>query len=428
MGRTAATGTVRDSAAVEAPLVWLAPLSAAPARRLDRAGLVERLRLTVVSAALAAAGIAELVLALLMVASFPALLSLTGFLMLWLVVPLVALLARGHRAVAARLLGEPVVARYADADHRNPIFAVLAWARDPARWRDFSFCCYSGTGGLVMSLVPVAFFVAPPAHIVIGLAQGSWLWSTIAAVLYGPSLLVWWFVTEPLVRGRLRADRAILDQSRVAELEQRVDEVVRSRSATVDHNEAELRRIERDLHDGAQARIAAAGMNVGLAEKLVRTDPDTAVELLREARDTTVTALEELRTLVRGIHPPVLADRGLVGGIEALAIPIPIPVTVALRLPRLAPPVESAVYFAVAECLANIAKHAGASRAWIVGEHSGETLRLTVGDDGRGGADPSGGGLAGVARRLAAFDGTVTVTSPAGGGTEVRLEVPCRAL
>jgi signal transduction histidine kinase len=118
----------------------------------------------------------------------------------------------------------------------------------------------------------------------------------------------------------------------------------------------------------------------------------------------------------------------LVGGIEALAIPIPIPVTVALRLPRLAAPIESAVYFAVAECLANVAKHARASRAWVVGDHDGDTLRLTVGDDGRGGADPHGSGLAGVARRLGAFDGVLTVTSATGEGTEVRMEVRCRAL
>jgi signal transduction histidine kinase len=265
-------------------------------------------------------------------------------------------------------------------------------------------------------------------HMIIGLSQGSWLWFAIAASAYGPSLLVWWYVTEPMVRGRVRVDRAILDGSRIEKLEQRVDQVVRSRRATVDHNEAELRRIERDLHDGAQARIAAAGMNVGLAEKLIHSDPDVAAGLLREARETTVSALEDLRTLVRGIHPPVLADRGLVGGIEALAIPIPIPVTVSLRLPRLAAPIESAVYFAVAECLANVAKHARASRAWVVGDHDGETLRLTVGDDGRGGADPRGSGLAGVARRLSAFDGVLAVTSPAGGGTEVRMEVRCRAV
>jgi signal transduction histidine kinase len=348
--------------------------------------------------------------------------------MLWLLVPLAALLAEAHRSVAARLLGETVTARYADAAWRNPIGSVIVWTRDPARWRDFAFCWFSGTGGMLMSLVPVVFLVVPPAHMLLGLAQGSWVWFTLASVLLGPSWLVWWHITAPMVRARLRADRGILDVVRVQHLRERVDRVVQSRTATVDHNEAELRRIERDLHDGAQARIAATGMNVGLAEKLIHTDPDAAVELLREARNTTISALEDLRTLVRGIHPPVLADRGLVPGIEALAIPIPIPVTVALRLPKLAPPVESAAYFAVAECLANVAKHARASRGWVVGDHDGTTLRLTVGDDGRGGADPGGTGLAGVARRLAAFDGTVTVTSPAGGGTEVRLEVPCRPI
>ena len=413
---------------MEAPLTWLAPIATVPAGRLDRAGLVERLRLTAVSAAQALAGVAALVVAIVMVAAFPALLSLTGFLMLWLLVPLAALLAKAHRVIASGLLGSPVVSRYAERTGQDPFTAVIAWARDPARWRDFAFCWFSGTGGLLMSLVPVVLLVDPPVHVILGLSQGNWLWYTIAAVLWGPSWLVWWLITVPMVHGRARADRAILDRSRVERLQQRVDQVVRSRSATVDHNAAELRRIERDLHDGAQARIAAAGMNVGLAEKLVHSDPDTAVELLREARETTADALEDLRTLVRGIQPPVLADRGLVGGIEALAIPIPIPVTVALRLPRLAAPIESAVYFAVAECLANVAKHAHATRAWVVGDHDGDALRLTVGDDGRGGADPGGSGLLGVARRLATFDGRLTVISTVGAGTEVRMEVRCRAV
>lgn len=418
---------MRDSPTVGTVSTWLAPLRAVPAH-VDPAGLVERLRLTVLSFGYVAAGVPALVLALLMVGAMPALLSLVGFVMLWLVVPLAAFLAAGHRFVATHLLAEPVVAAYADTTWRDPFTTLFVWARDPARWRDFAFCWFSGTGGMIMSLVPVALLVGPTVHIVLGLVQGSWLWSTIAAVLLGPSMLAWWFVVGPLTRARVRTDRAILDGARIQRLQERVDQVLQSRSAAVDHTEAELRRIERDLHDGAQARIAAAGMSVGLAEKLVRTDPDAAVELLREARDTTVSALEELRTLVRGIHPPVLADRGLAGGIEALAIPIPIPVTVALRLPRLPAPIESAIYFAVAECLANITKHARASRGWVVGEHDGATLRVAVGDDGRGGADPRGSGLTGVARRLSAFDGTLAVVSPAGGGTEVRMEVPCRAL
>lgn len=209
-------------------------------------------------------------------------------------------------------------------------------------------------------------------------------------------------------------------------MERRVEQVTASRSATLDHSAAEVRRIERDLHDGAQARMAAVGMTVGLAEKLVESDPDAAVALFAEARRTTVAALDDLRSVVRGIHPPVLADRGLPGAIEALAVPIPIPVAVSVTVPdRLPDPIESAAYFAVAECLANTVKHARASRAHVTGSHDGTRLLLVVGDDGRGGADPYGSGLSGVARRLDAFDGRLTVDSPAGGPTIVTLEIPC---
>ncbi len=138
-----------------------------------------------------------------------------------------------------------------------------------------------------------------------------------------------------------------------------------------------------------------------------------------------MSALEDLRSVVRGIHPPVLADRGLAGAIEALTLPIPMPVTLSLDIPETLPaPVESAAYFAVAECLTNVVKHAGAGRAWVSATHDGTVLRIVVGDDGVGGADPAGSGLAGVAQRVAAFDGTMSVDSPVGGPTVVTLEVP----
>ncbi len=195
----------------------------------------------------------------------------------------------------------------------------------------------------------------------------------LLVLLDGPLLLVWWLTTPMLVRARVAADRGILGHARVEELEQRVAEVTESRQETLDHNAAEIRRIERDLHDGAQARIAAVGMNVGLAEKLIATDPEAAAALLREARETTMSALQDLRDVVRGIHPPSLADTGLAGAIEALVVPVPLPVTVALDLPgRLPEPVESAAYFAVAECLANTLKHAEAARAWVSGGHDGD--------------------------------------------------------
>jgi signal transduction histidine kinase len=237
---------------------------------------------------------------------------------------------------------------------------------------------------------------------------------------------LWWWLVPLLVRGRARLDQAMLASSR-AVLERRVAEVSASRTESIDHSAAELRRIERDLHDGAQARLVALGMNLGLAEELMVKDPDAAVRLLAEARTVTTSALGDLRSVVRGIHPPVLADRGLAGAVQALALDMALPVSVTVVLPGRPPaPVETAVYFATSELLANIGKHAGAQRATIDVGHDGRALRVVVSDDGRGGASVAGGsGLAGVARRLAAFDGTMDVVSPVGGPTEVTLEVPC---
>ena len=151
------------------------------------------------------------------------------------------------------------------------------------------------------------------------------------------------------------------------------------------------------------------------------------MRLLTEAREASSAALVELRQLVRGIHPPVLAERGLDGAVRALALVLPVPVAIDLRLPgRAQTPVESAIYFAVAEVLANITKHSGASNASVVGRHLHGMLSIAVRDDGVGGADPANGtGLRGIERRLAAFDGTMVLTSPAGGGTLVTVEIPC---
>jgi signal transduction histidine kinase len=156
-------------------------------------------------------------------------------------------------------------------------------------------------------------------------------------------------------------------------------------------------------------------------------DPAVARALLAEAKDSSVKALSELRDLVRGIHPPVLADRGLVDAVRALALDSPLRVHIASELHGRPPaPVESAVYFAVSELLANASKHAGPCEAWIDFRHSGAMLRISVTDDGRGGADPEHGtGLRGIEKRLAAFDGVLAVSSPPGGPTLVNLEIPC---
>ncbi|MGH8921748.1 MAG: sensor histidine kinase, partial [Actinomycetes bacterium] len=220
----------------------------------------------------------------------------------------------------------------------------------------------------------------------------------------------------------------LLGAPQSAGLAARVTELAESRAATVDAQAAELRRIERDLHDGAQARLAAVRMTLGLASQTLHSDVVRTAALLAEARDDAGRALSELRDLVRGIHPPVLADRGLAGGLAAAGLLCPVPVDLQVRLPgRPLAPVESAVYFAAAEALANIGRHSGGQGAWLRVDHVDGVLRVVVGDDGRGGADPRrGSGLRGIERRLAAFDGTLTVTSPAGGPTELTMEVPCQ--
>ncbi|MBO1334021.1 sensor domain-containing protein [Streptomyces sp. VRA16 Mangrove soil] len=226
-----------------------------------------------------------------------------------------------------------------------------------------------------------------------------------------------------LVRSALTPSDQELMAARIAHL-------AATRSDAVDTSAAELRRIERDLHDGAQARLVAMGMTLDAAEHLMRRDPEEAAKLLAEARASSSAALKELRDLVRGIHPPVLADRGLADAVRSLALLSPLDAEVTVDLPaRPEPPVESAVYFAVAETVTNAAKHAdGAERLWIdIGyDPARPALRVSVTDDGRGGADPArGSGLAGIERRLATFDGVMVVHSPAGGPTQISMEVPC---
>ena len=207
----------------------------------------------------------------------------------------------------------------------------------------------------------------------------------------------------------------------------RISELETTRAGAVEQQESDLERIERDLHDGAQARLVALGMSLGMAEQKLATDPVAAQELLAEARRGTREALEELRSLARGIHPPVLADRGLQAAISALGDRTPLQVNVAVDLPRRPPrPVETAAYFVAAEALANAGKHAGATSVYIaVRDDDGGSLVVEVVDDGAGGADASGNGLRGLERRVEALDGRLEVVSPAGGPTTIRAVMPC---
>ena len=208
--------------------------------------------------------------------------------------------------------------------------------------------------------------------------------------------------------------------------EHRIKVLETSRAGAVNIQETELRRIERDLHDGAQARIVALGMSIGMAEEKLQTDPEGARVLLAEARSGAREALAELRDLARGIHPPILTDRGLGAAVDALAGSSPIPVTLSVDVPdRPSAAVETAAYFVVAEALANAIKHSDAARIDIRICRSDGILVAEVLDDGRGRADPAGRGLTGLRQRVGALDGILRIESPAEGPTIVRAELPC---
>jgi signal transduction histidine kinase len=256
-----------------------------------------------------------------------------------------------------------------------------------------------------------------------GMVPLSWGILGLLAVVQGLALALAGGVLVP--RLPLSRDSELARKART--LTQRVDRLTETRSDATEVAVAELRRIERDLHDGAQARLVAVGMSLRAAGELIRDNPDAAIALVDEARATSSRALTDLRNLVRGIYPPVLADRGLADAVRALALDAPMTVETDIDLRGEPPmPVAAAVYFAIAEALTNAVRHAEARTVQVSASHAGEMLRATVSDDGHGGADPAAGtGLSGVERRLATFDGILAVSSPPGGPTIVAIEVPC---
>jgi len=209
-------------------------------------------------------------------------------------------------------------------------------------------------------------------------------------------------------------------------LSRRVETLETTRAGAVEEQDAELRRIERDLHDGAQARLVALGLSLGMAEQKFESDPEGAQQLVAEARAGVAEAIRELRDLSRGIYPPVLADRGIGAALETLADHSPLPTTVAVDLDERPPAaVETAAYFVAAEALANAIKHSAAAKVEIEVARRDGALAVAVTDDGKGRADAAGSGLVGLRRRVEALDGTLTVDSPEGGPTTIRAELPC---
>ena len=361
-----------------------------------------RLRMTAYAGAQLLLAVPALVLFVLNAVFGAVAIVVVGIPVLLVTIPATRWVANRHRLMAGRVLGTPLPPQYRPP-RKGVVARVVGWASEPMTWRDQAWLLVACTLGFALALLSVLLLVL---------------------VVTGA---LWWFGIEPIMRARSSMDRWLLSYGHIETLEQRVTVLTETRAESLDHSAAELRRLERDLHDGAQARLVALSMSLGMADSLFDSDPEGAQRLVNEARATTSAALGDLRSVVRGIHPPVLADRGLAGAIGSLALDMTIPVEVSGQLDGRPPePVESAVYFAVAECLANIVKHAAAQHGWISLVHADGMLRATVGDDGHGGADPdSGTGMLGVMRRLAAFDGTMRLSSPVGGPTVVTLEVPC---
>lgn len=320
--------------------------------------------------------------------------------------------------------------------------------KDPATWRDMRWLLADMTGGAILAVLAPSLILEGVFGLLLAaglwkpivMADGGTYWYTflqvhdsgsarLAAVLGVAWMILGLHVNPGLVRAHFRLTAALLTPNRADELEQRIDRLTETRHDAVDSSAAELRRIERDLHDGAQARLVAVGMSLGTVEALIEKDPAQAKELISKARESSAEALTELRDLVRGIHPPVLAERGLGDAVKALALRLPIPAEVEVDLPgRVDAPVESAAYFAVSESLTNAVKHAGADRVWVDITYTAGALRVSVTDNGRGGAViGAGSGLSGVERRLGTFDGVLAVSSPAGGPTMVTMEIPCES-
>ncbi|GII96040.1 histidine kinase [Sinosporangium siamense] len=294
--------------------------------------------------------------------------------------------------------------------------------RDPSVWRDYGFAMLAFTGlwmidfGVIalagwLPLMLISAPIQPDMHVLLGL----------------PVALVG-FLLLPVAAYPVTAwagARAMITRPVLAPLEA---EIIRSRARLVDAYESERRRIERDLHDGAQQRLVTLTMRLGLARLDLPPDSPAASQVEQALREAQA-ALAELRELVRGVHQQVLTDRGLPAAVRDLAGRSPIPVDVNFALPgRLPDQIEVTSYYVVSEALTNIAKHSGATRCRIDGSLKGDAFMLSVRDDGRGGADPSAGsGLAGLADRLSVIDGTITLTSPNGGPTHLLVEIPCPA-
>jgi signal transduction histidine kinase len=343
---------------------------------------------------------------------------------------LVRPLARAERRRVRLVTGVPVAEAYRPL--RGSLTArVRILLADVGTWRDLYWLLVQIVAGgvglafLAAMVVGPAFVVTVPFDFLRGAGDGKVLDLLPLGAFF---TAVGWLGCRPVAKAMAALSVQLLAPDEAAVLRVEMAHLSETRNETVDARAADLRRIERDLHDGAQARLVSLTMSLGMAEEEFDRDPAAARRLVIEARSSARMALNELRHLVRGIHPPVLTERGLGGAVEALALASAVPVEVDVALDeRLPAPLESALYFVIAEAMANIARHSNATWAFVRLWKEQGKLRLMVHDDGPGGADPARGtGLRGIGSRLAAFDGKLTLSSPPGGPTELFAELPCR--
>ncbi|MEV7549302.1 sensor domain-containing protein [Amycolatopsis sp. NPDC089917] len=336
-----------------------------------------------------------------------------------------------ERRRAAGLLNESIPEPYRSG---NPV-------TDPASRRDLGWLVFHGATGFLFGILAIGLPLGGLRQIVtafvwqtvpggmessLGFVVTSWPLAGLS-LISGVGLIALTFLAPKVARWQASVARKLLSPAPGVVLTDRVVELAASRAAALEAHGAELRRLERDLHDGTQARIAAVVLQLGIADSIFEQNPQKARELLGKAQDTATGALAELRTVVRSIYPPLLTDRGLDGAVTALADRCPVPCTVDIRSDDRRPAaVEAAAYFVVAEMLTNVTKHSGAEHAWVTLDGAADTLLIEIRDDGHGGADESGGsGLSGIRKRAEAFDGTLKLTSPQGGPTVLKVELPC---
>ncbi|MEU7554731.1 sensor histidine kinase [Streptomyces sp. NPDC044571] len=353
-------------------------------------------------------------------------------LMVLLLCPLLTVLQRSRFQSLMELVIPPAGYQHPSLHPRG----LLERLRAESTWRQYGYHLLVsplvGAGGALIVLLWAGGAAAASVY------GWSWLlpdqdglgWETsydLLTVLGGILLLGTPWLAAAVARLDAFAAAALLGPSRAKELARRVEDLAESRAGVLDAADLERRRIERDLHDGAQQRLVALAMNLGIARATLTDLPPAAKAVIDEAHREAKEAIEELNSLVRGLHPAVLEDRGLDAALSGIAARAPLPVELTVELERRpGPTVEAVAYFVVSETLANVAKHARATRCRVEARRAADLLRITVTDDGVGGADPARGtGLVGLRKRVGSVDGTIMISSPLGGPTVVTVELPC---